>query len=306
MINERVPPALDGERIDRVVAMLTGLARADAAQMVDAGRVCISGRAVSSRGRRVHTGEILDLDVPRASPVEALMADPKVGVVVVWADDALIVVDKPAGLVVHPGAGNPDGTLVQGLLAAFPDLAAMAVGDAAARPGIVQRLDKGTSGLLVVARTDYARRSLVAQLGERAVERRYVALVAGIVEAGEGLIDAPLGRAGNDPTRITVAAGGRDARTRYRVDARYRRPIDASLLECRLETGRTHQIRVHLAAIGHPVIGDDRYGAPGAMLPRPFLHAGVLGFDHPVTGERLRFESPLPPDLVAVLETFSD
>ncbi|HWG72852.1 MAG TPA: RluA family pseudouridine synthase [Acidimicrobiales bacterium] len=315
MINERVPPALDGERIDRVVSMLTGLARSDAAHMVDDGRVCIGGRSVHSRGRRVHTGEVLDLDVPGATPVEAVVADPTVGVVVVWVDDALIVVDKPAGLVVHPGAGNTHGTLVQGLLAAFPDLWAMAVGEAAARPGVVQRLDKGTSGLLVVARSEDARRSLVAQLGDRAVERRYRALVAGTVEAGEGLIDAPLGRAGTDPTRITVAAGGREARTRYRVDARYRHPIDASLLECRLETGRTHQIRVHLAAIGHSLIGDDRYGGPilapkgpagrGAPPARPFLHAAVLGFDHPVTGERLRFESPLPPDLVAILEAFS-
>jgi 23S rRNA pseudouridine1911/1915/1917 synthase len=300
---ERVPPALEGERVDRVVAMLTGLTRADAAGLVDDGRVLIAGRPASSRGRRVHTGEELTIDVPAEVVPERIAADADVDVAVVWADDSVIVVDKPAGLVVHPGSGHTRGTLVQGLIAAYPDLADLAVGDAAERPGIVQRLDKGTSGVLVVARTESARASLVAQLAARDVERRYQALVAGIVEAGEGLVDAPLGRAATDPTRVTVVAGGREARTRYKVEQRYRQPYEATSIECRLETGRTHQIRVHLAAIGHPVVGDDRYGGPAG--DRPFLHAAVLGFDHPVTGERLRFTSPLPDDLAAVLAAFT-
>ena len=300
---ERVPAALDGERIDRVVAMLTGLNRAGAAALVDDGRVRIGTRTVASRGRRVHTGEPLEIDAPEVVAEVAIAADDEVDVDVVWADDAVIVVDKPAGLVVHPGSGHLRGTLVQGLLHRFGDLAALAVGDAAVRPGIVQRLDKGTSGLIVVARTEAARASLVAQLTARAVERRYIALVQGNVEAGEGLIDAPLGRAVTDPTRVTVVAGGRPARTRYVVEERYRQPFDASRLECRLETGRTHQIRVHLAAIGHPVVGDDRYGGP--VGDRPFLHAAVLGFDHPESGERLRFTSPLPTELVAVLQNFT-
>ena len=219
----------------------------------------------------------------------------------VHADADVIVVDKPAGLVVHPGAGNEGGTLVNGLLHAFPELAA--VGDPA-RPGIVHRLDRGTSGLLVVARTPAAYDALVGQLSRREVERRYAALVWGVPESGAGLVDAPVGRSPRDPTRMAVVAGGRDARTRYEVRTAFERPASA-LLTCRLETGRTHQIRVHLAAIGHPVVGDATYGGARAALAldRPFLHAEQLAFDHPTTGARLSFASALPADLEAVLAT---
>jgi len=261
-----------------------------------------------------------------------------VEVTVVWSDDQVIVVDKPAGLVVHPGAGNRSRTLVHGLLARFPDLAALADGAGGRRddpggpggqggdkdrPGIVYRLDKGTSGLLMVARTREARVALTTQLAARQVGREYVALVAGAVEADAGLIDAPLGRADRDPTRMRVEAGGRPARTRYQVEGRYEgATVDGvaaelagrtTLLRCRLETGRTHQIRVHLASIGHPVVGDRRYAGHGGSgggaagwnpLPadRHFLHAATLAFDHPGTGERLSFSSPLPPDLQVVLD----
>jgi 23S rRNA pseudouridine1911/1915/1917 synthase len=233
-------------------------------------------------------------------------ADADVAVPVVWSDDQVIVVDKPAGVVVHPGAGNPVGTLVHGLLARFPDLAERA--GMPDRPGIVHRLDKGTSGLLMVARTDEARAALVAQLGRRQVGRQYITLVAGTVDADAGLVDAPLGRAPHDPTRFRVQVGGRPARTRYRVEARYVQPAPTTLVRCQLETGRTHQIRVHLASIGHPVVGDERYGRKDIDGWRPlppgrlFLHAAVLSFDHPVTGERLSFSSPLPGDLRRVLE----
>ncbi|MGH9077404.1 MAG: RluA family pseudouridine synthase [Acidimicrobiales bacterium] len=304
-MTERVPAALEGERIDRVVALVTGLSRAAAAGLVSDGRVRLAHRTVTSRGRRVHSGEALDIDVPDAVPPAALAPDDTVSFAVVWSDDDVVVVDKPAGVVVHPGSGHSRGTLVQGLLGPFPDISAMAEGDAAQRPGIVHRLDKGTSGLLVVARTPAARAGLATQLASRQVERRYAALVAGSVESDEGVVDAPLGRAPTDPTRIAVVAGGRPARTRYRVMERYRHPLVASLLECRLETGRTHQIRVHLAAIGHPVVGDDRYGGPGCGLGRPFLHAASLGFDHPVSGERLSFTSALPPDLVDLAGSLS-
>jgi len=306
VIDERVPPALDGERIDRVVALLTGLPRADAAGLVDDGRVQVGGRVLSSRSRRMHTGEHLEIDTPEVVPVGPLAADAGVAVPVVFADAEVIVVDKPSGLVVHPGAGNPTGTLIQGLLARFPDLEQLAVADASLRPGIVQRLDKGTSGLLVVARTERARASLVAQLSARSVERGYVALAGGRVDADEGLIDAPIGRDDAIATRMAVRSAGRPARTRYRVERRFAAPIAASLLACRLETGRTHQIRVHLAAIGHPVVGDERYG--GAMLEvrRPFLHAAVLGFEHPASGELLHFEAELPADLAELLARFGD
>ncbi len=308
-----LPGALEGQRLDRAVSLLTGCSRSQADVMIDGGRVSVDDRVIASRARRVRAGERLSIAGPLGpSPDPAPTPDPAVEVAVVWSDADVIVVDKPAGLVVHPGAGNRTGTLVQGLLARFPDLADLAaVADGTTerdRPGIVHRLDKGTSGLLMVARTPVARAALTSQLAARQVGRQYETLVAGIVESDEGLIDAPLGRTTHDPTRIGVQAAGRPARTRYRVEARFREPRSASRLRCQLETGRTHQIRVHLASIGHPVVGDDRYGGRllGGWRPLPtgrqFLHAAWLAFNHPVTGERLSFSSPLPPDLQAVLD----
>ena len=310
-----VGPTLDGERVDRAVALLCGLSRAEVSLLVDAGAIRLDATPVTARGRRVRAGQALSVDLPAASETaSSVVGDPSVPVTVVYEDRDLVVVDKPAGMVVHPGAGNPTGTLVQGLLARYPDLAGLAAGDGGdpGRPGIVHRLDKGTSGLLVVARSTRARSVLVADLAAHRVERRYLALVLGAVAADEGTVDAPLGRSNRDPTRITVQAGGREARTHYRVETRFASPEPLSLLECRLETGRTHQIRVHLAAIGHPVAGDARYGGRrrstvGGLLPpdRPWLHAWVLAFTHPVSGQRLELGSPVPPELQAVLEALS-
>jgi 23S rRNA pseudouridine1911/1915/1917 synthase len=310
-MTEVIPAALDGERVDRVIALLTGLTRAEVAHVVDGGAVRVGGRRVKARSRRVVAGDVLEVDLPEPAVATGLQADASVDVPVVYVDDEVIVVDKPAGLVVHPGAGNQQGTLVHGLLARWPDLAEMGPPE---RPGIVHRLDKGTSGLLVVARTAAARDALVAQMAARTVDRRYAALAWGSLESDEGLIDAPIQRAEADPTRMAIRAGGREARTMYRVDARYEHPVPATLLECRLETGRTHQIRVHLAAIGHPLVGDPRYGRGSAersvgvvRLPagRVWLHAGRLSFDHPATGQRLSFASPIPTDLSDVLARFS-
>jgi 23S rRNA pseudouridine1911/1915/1917 synthase len=290
-----IPAALDGERLDRAVCTLFGLARSEAAAMVSSGGVRIGGRQVSTRSRRVAEGELLEVDLPAAQAATSLVGDPDIVVPVVHADESVVVVDKPAGLVVHPGAGRSRGTLVQGVLARFPDVAG--VGDPQ-RPGIVQRLDVGTSGLLVVARTEAAYGSLVAQLAARTVERRYLALAWGTFDAPAGAVDAPVGRSAGNRTSMAVSARGRPARTRYRVSAQYHDPVDVALVECTLETGRTHQVRVHMAAIGHPVVGDTRYG--GARRPltagRPLLHASRLGFDHPATGERCRFSSPPPAD----------
>ncbi|MDA8284583.1 MAG: RluA family pseudouridine synthase [Actinomycetota bacterium] len=307
MLLTPVAGALDGERADRAVALLTGLTRAEVAALVDAGGVRLDGRVVTARGRKVRAGQVLQVDSPEPVKAEALAPDPSVPFGIVYEDGDVAVVDKPAGVVVHPGAGNASGTLVHGLLARYPELAGLD-GDAD-RPGIVHRLDKGTSGLLVVARTPEARRALVAALAGHEVERRYAALAARTVEADEGMIDAAVGRGARDPTRFAVQRDGRPARTRYRVEARYTSPEAVTLLECHLETGRTHQIRVHLAAIGHPVVGDPRYGARrvpavARLLPddRPWLHARGLSFLHPRTGQRLRFESPLPEELAAVLD----
>ncbi len=298
---EEVPPSLDGQRLDRVVAMITGASRAGAAALVVDGAVRVDGTVRTNGAARISAAEVLSVELTDVAASEP-EPDPGVAVTVVHADEHVIVVDKPAGLVVHPGAGHAEGTLVQGLLARFPELAG--VGDPE-RPGIVHRLDQGTSGLLAVARTGVAYTGLVAQLADRTMTRRYDTLVWGVPDSVEGVVDAPIGRSQRDPTRTSVTADGRPARTHYRVDATFTAPAPLARLACRLETGRTHQVRVHLAAIDHPVVGDRRYGRPpppGSLtVDRPFLHAAHLGFTHPVTGAALTFDAPLPPDLEAVL-----
>jgi 23S rRNA pseudouridine1911/1915/1917 synthase len=295
-----VPGPLDGERIDRVVAMVTEVSRVEATKLVSDGAVRVDGAVVTRGADRLREGAHLVVVLAAVVPEVGPEPDPSVDVPVVHVDSDVIVVDKPADLVVHPGAGHHGGTLVNGLLARFPEIAEVGELD---RPGIVHRLDRGTSGLLVVARTPVAYESLVGQLSERTVDRQYRTLVWGHPESARGLVDAPIGRSPRSPTKMAVTDSGKPARTRYEVVQTFDEPAPLALLICRLETGRTHQIRVHLSAIGHAVVGDERYrGVRGKLpCPRPFLHAEALGFDHPVTGERLRFTSELPADLAAVL-----
>jgi len=299
-VAEQVPAALHGQRIDRVVAMLTGLSRTEAADLVKAGAVEVDGKVVTRGADRLQEGQHVRFEAPEPVVEARPQPEPDVEVPVVHVDEHVIVVDKPADLVVHPGAGHVHGTLVSGLLARYPELAE--VGDPL-RPGIVHRLDRGTSGLLVVARTPEAYDELVAQLAGRTVDRQYRTLVWGHPDSPRGLIDAPIGRSPKHPTKMAVTSNGKEARTRYEVVSRHLEPSPTAVLTCRLETGRTHQIRVHLAAIGHSVVGDDRYDGVRQTLPvdRPFLHAEHLGFTHPVSGERLSFDSPLPTDLQQVL-----
>jgi 23S rRNA pseudouridine1911/1915/1917 synthase len=298
-MHDVVPRALAGQRLDRVVALIAGCSRAEAAALVDAGAVAIDGRAVTSRSHRVAEGDALEVAVPDRPDDDGLVPDSAVTVPVVHEDADLLVVDKPPGLVVHPGAGQRSGTLVHGLLARYPEIRTVGQPD---RPGIVHRLDKGTSGLLVVARAQPTYEALVQMLAARRVDRRYRALVWGRVDSPTGMVDAPIGRSARDRTRMAVTMTGKDARTRYEVVRTFTEPVSATELRCSLETGRTHQIRVHLASIGHPVVGDARYGGrrPSLRSPRPWLHAEHLALDHPVTGEPLAFDSPLPADLVAV------
>ena len=309
-----VPAALDGQRADRVVSLLTGAPRRVAAEAVRSGAVLVDGRPVADRSMPLRSGQRLQCAVFDWSP-SAPGPDPSVRFGVVYADDDLLVVDKPPGLVVHHGAGRRGGTLVDGLLARFPDLGELAgagVGDPT-RPGIVHRLDKGTSGLLVVARTPRAFESLSAQLRHHRTQRRYLALVAGTVAVDRGQVDAPIGRSTRRPDRMAVTPSGRAARTDYTVRRRYGGPVPVTLLEAALDTGRTHQVRVHLAALHHPVIGDDRSGdaraRPPALLEvlgreRLFLHAWRLTVEHPADGE-MTWESELPADLAATLALLS-
>ncbi|HVE94336.1 MAG TPA: RluA family pseudouridine synthase [Acidimicrobiales bacterium] len=297
------PAALAGERVDRAVAFVTGLSRQRAADLIAGGNVEVDGAVVTDRSVRLTGGEVLEISDWEAVTASTA-AESGVEFGVVHEDDDVIIVDKPPGLVVHPGAGRSSGTLVNGLVQRWPEIAA--VGDPA-RPGIVHRLDGGTSGLMAVARTQVAYDSLISAMKARAVEREYSALGWGTVKADRGLVDAKLGRSKRDRTRMAVTADGREARTQFAVEKRFTTPVATTLLACVLETGRTHQIRVHLAAIGHPVVGDDRYGRsrPGLECPRPFLHARRLSFDHPVTGERVTASSALPADLEGVLARLS-
>ena len=299
-VSTTVPALLAGVRVDRAVAMVTGVSRAVAAQLVASGRVLVDGEAVLVGRTALVEGAVLTVRLPAAGPA-GVAPEPGVRFTVVHADELVAVVDKPAGLVVHPGAGHGEGTLVGGLLARFPDLADLVASGVCApdRPGIVHRLDKGTSGLLAVARTADAYRDLVGQLAARTMGRRYLALVRGHVDEDRGEVEAPIGRSARTPTKMAVRAGGKPAVTTYTVVERRDGAAPTTLLEVALQSGRTHQIRVHLAAIGHPVVGDARYGVPDRRLGpgRFFLHAARLSFAHPGTGARMAFTSPLPEDL---------
>lgn len=286
-----VPLGLAGRRADKVVAVLAGISRSQAKQLIEGGEVTVEGQPVAPTDR-FEEGTALMVRIP---PADRLVPE-AVPFVVRYEDPDLAVVDKPAGVVVHPGAGRMRGTLAAGILRRWPEL--QGVGEEG-RWGVVHRLDRDTSGLLIVARSPRALRALQNALAARSIGRSYLALVRGSFEAPTGTIDAPIGRHPRHPTRMTVLDGGRPARTHYRRIAAWRDP-EISLLDVRLETGRTHQIRVHLASIGHPLIGDRTYGRgdPDGLDPgRVWLHARRLEFVHPFTGARTVVESPLPDEL---------
>jgi 23S rRNA pseudouridine1911/1915/1917 synthase len=287
-----VPLGLAGSRLDSALArLLPEVSRSRLAKLIGEGRVQVDGAAAVPR-RKVTGGERVEV-VLEPRPEEAAFRPEPIGLAVVHEDEDVLVLDKPAGLVVHPGAGNWSGTLLNALLHHSSSASRLP------RAGIVHRLDKQTSGLLVVARTEAAQLDLVRQLQARTVKRTYLAIARGRV-AGGGTIDRPIGRHPVKRTRMAVVAAGKPAVTHYRVRERFRAH---TLLECDLETGRTHQIRVHLAAIGHPLEGDAEYGpAGGRRLSRQALHAWRLAFRHPRTGEPLAFESKLPADFEALLE----
>jgi 23S rRNA pseudouridine1911/1915/1917 synthase len=288
-----IPAELAGLRLDQALArLLPEHSRSRIRTWIDAGRVSVAG-GVSEAKQKLFGGErvfVSPLDDPRAKP----LVPQALPLAIVYEDEAIIVTDKPAGLVVHPGSGHWDGTLANALLHHSPELARVP------RAGIVHRLDKDTSGLLVVARTPTAHTDLVRQLQARTVRREYLALVNGTV-ARNGLIDAPIARHPVKRTSMAVIASGKRAVTHYEVQERF---ADCTLLACRLETGRTHQIRVHLAALRHPLVGDPTYGRRrGVTFHRQALHAWRLGLVHPLTRKAMTWRSPLPPDFAALLES---
>jgi 23S rRNA pseudouridine1911/1915/1917 synthase len=295
----RVPDELDTERIDRVVSVAAGLSRSQAKQMVEGGQVTVDDHAVAA-SHRVKAGDRIQVVMPApAADLEPAAIDFEVA----WEDDSLLVVDKPAGLVVHPGAGHRDDTLANGLVDRYPELMALGSGS---RWGIVHRLDRDTSGLLMVAKQQEAFVSLQQALKARRVGRTYLAIAVGTFAAATGTIDAPVGRDPVHPTRMAIRGDGRPARTHYRRVAQW---PGVSLLEVRLETGRTHQIRVHLASIDRPVSGDRAYGRPGPVAADPgrtWLHASRLSLPHPDDGREVVVAAPLPSDLTATLDALGD
>jgi 23S rRNA pseudouridine1911/1915/1917 synthase len=307
-LRTEIPPDLAGQRFDQILpGLVPGHSRSHLAGEVKAGRIRLDGREVPPR-TRVLGGEVVDW---QRSDAPVLGDRPEaIDLAIVFEDDHLLVLDKPAGLVVHPGAGNPAGTLLNALLYRDPKLAQVP------RAGIVHRLDKDTSGLLVVARSLPAQTALVAMLAARDIHRRYVAVVNGVPVAG-GTVDAPLDRHPTDRLRRAVRDGGRPAVTHYRVREKFRAH---ALLQCELESGRTHQIRVHMAHAGWPLVGDPLYGR-GLKLPRgatprlaealrgfrrQALHAEHLAFAHPVTGEALAFDAEPPQDLRDLLDALRE
>lgn len=278
----RISPDDAGERLDRLVALRTGLSRSAARHAVEEGFVEVGGKR-SSPSYKVRGGEPVAVELPEQPGVES----EEISVPTVFEDEHLVVVDKPAGLVVHPGAGNPAGTLVNALLPR-----GISGGDDPRRPGVVHRLDRDTSGLLVLAKSEDAYAGLVAQLSERSVRRLYRAVVVGEGLPRTGTVDSPVGRHPENPT-LMAAGVGKSAVTHFET---LRAAGGHTMLRARLETGRTHQIRVHLSAIGHPVYADPLYGEP-VPGERLWLHAESLAFTHPITGETLTFEAGIPEDL---------
>jgi 23S rRNA pseudouridine1911/1915/1917 synthase len=295
-------------RLDRALADATGLSRARVQALIEEGRVEIAGKPAAAAAMKVAQGTAFRITVPPAA--EAAAAPEDIPLAVAYEDADLIVIDKPAGLVVHPAAGNPSGTLVNALLHHCRGQLSGIGG--VARPGIVHRIDKDTSGLLVVAKTDAAHEGLSAQFAAHSVHRRYLAVCAGHPSPGEGMIDARIGRSDADRKKMTVlpknSSRGKTAITHYKVLERF---DGAALIECRLETGRTHQVRVHCASIGHALLGDPVYGrTPKPIRPlldslgfaRQALHAAELGFVHPASGEKLHFRADLPTDMAELID----
>ncbi|MFN2441917.1 MAG: RluA family pseudouridine synthase [Thermoanaerobaculia bacterium] len=298
----------DGSRLDQVLtALLPEHSRSFLSSLIADGRVAISGRTVTRKSERVEAGTEVTIEIPPPASTDVIAQD--IPLTILYQDADLVVIDKPAGLVVHPAAGHADSTLVNALLHHVSDLSGIG---GEIRPGIVHRLDKDTSGVLLVAKNDAAHRALSAAWNSGAVRKTYLTLVYGAPKTPEGVIEGAIGRDPRDRKKMAVVSRGRPARTLYTTLEAFRY---VSLLSCRLETGRTHQLRVHLKSIGHPILGDPTYSGPQwrgipdkrlqkaiAAMTRQALHASSLELDHPTTGERMKFEAPLPADFEALLE----
>ena len=295
--SRRFDVTVNGERLDSFLSdRCAELSRSRIQALIGEGSATIDGNTVKP-STKVRRGQLVELRIPELKP--SALEPQRIPLSIVYEDGDLLVVDKPAGMIVHPAPGHPDGTLVNAVLAHCPDLQGIG---GTVRPGIVHRLDKDTSGLMVVAKNDRTHRMLSDQLKDRKFTKAYIALTHGRVTPVEAIIDSPLGRSNANRQRMALVEGGREAITRYRVTHHY--PAH-TLVEIRPSTGRTHQIRVHFASLGHPLVGDATYGKPDSRLNRHFLHATALGFTHPSGGEYCEFTSSLPLELEAYLRSIN-
>jgi 23S rRNA pseudouridine1911/1915/1917 synthase len=299
-----VPDGLVGERLDAALARMFGFSRSRAAELIAAGNVTLDGES-TAKSDRVHAGARLDVEIPALVDPVAVVPETVEGISIIHDDDAIVVIDKPVGVAVHPSPGWTGPTVVGHLAGAGFRIA---TSGAAERQGIVQRLDVGTSGVMVITKSEHSYSVLKNAFRQRTVDKTYHALVQGHPDPLRGTIDAPIGRHPRYDYKFAVMAGGRDSVTHYETLEAHR---FASLLEIHLETGRTHQIRVHMAALKHPCVGDITYGADPVLakrlnLSRQWLHAVRLGFEHPETGEYVEYESPYPDDLQHALEVIRD
>ena len=298
-----IPPQMEGIRLDKVLSeSYDGLSRSYIQKLFGQGCIEVGGEVCTEKKISAAAGQTVRIHLPEPKRLNVQGED--IPLDIVYEDEAVLVVNKPAGMVVHPAPGSPSGTLVNALLYRYGDQLSSING--VLRPGIVHRIDKDTSGLLMVARDDQAHESLSAQLAEHTITRRYRAIVCDNIKEDSGIIDRPIGRDPRNRLRnAVVASGGKRAVTHYRVLERFGR---YTLVEAVLETGRTHQIRVHMAYIRHPLLGDSLYGrgSGSAGARRQMLHAGILGFNHPRTGEYMEFEAPLPDDFERVLQKLRD
>lgn len=294
-----VPPLQPPERLDLFLSRSLGLTRAKVRHMLDGGNVRVNGKAPEKAGIKLKGGERIEYSIPEEPPLD--LKREAIPLSILFEDDSLLAIDKPPGLVVHPAAGHWEGTLVNALLYHFDRLS----GIDPARPGIVHRLDKDTSGVLIIAKNDAAHLELSRQFKDREMVKIYAALVHGAAPANDGTIDKPIGRHPKERKKMAVVESGRHAITRYKISRRWK---NFTLLECRIETGRTHQIRVHLSSIGHPVAGDPLYGKFDRALgaERQMLHAWKMRLKHPLTGEPLDLEAPLPADFTALIRKLDE
>ena len=292
------------ERVDRTIAFLSGLSRSKVAELIANREILRNGIPIKKGSELAQIGDVIEMPNPMSLKREEVEPDKSIEFEVIFEDDSLIVINKPSGLIVHPGSGVKEGTLVNGLAARFPDLQML---DDSIRLGLVHRLDKGTSGLVLVARTQEALTGLKSQMQEREIRRQYLAISTGHIKSDKGIVDAPLGRDPKNPLKRAVLQDGKHAKTHYQVEQRLSEPFKVSILTCQLETGRTHQIRVHLAAIGFPVVGDELYGGRKSfnLNNRLALHAEKISFRHPKKNHNMKFEAPFPEDFLLLRRLFS-